>query len=170
MLKLQMILRYLIFALFAACSSAAYAEPNAKSGAVQTVAQLYRDFAWEAIIDEPKWPGHDLLDQPRSILEHYFDHKLVELILKDRECAAQTHEICKLDFSPIWASQDPGASETKIVVGATPDIVSVKFRYPGDGSKIKLSYRMINTDIGWRIADIRYSSSSTLLSILTAKP
>jgi hypothetical protein len=160
----------IIFTLLVACASAAHGEPNTKSGAVQVVAQLYRDFAWEAIIDEPEWVGHDLLDQPRSVLEGYFDHNLATLILKDRQCATQTHEICRLDFSPIWASQDPGASETKIIAGATPDIVSVKFRYPGDGSKIEMSYRLIKTNVGWRIADIRYSSGSTLLSILTAKP
>jgi hypothetical protein len=160
----------IIFALLVVCASAAYAEPNTKSGAIQVVAQLYRDFAWEAIIDEPKWVGHDLLDQPRLVLERYFDHNLATLILQDRQCATQTQEICRLDFSPIWASQDPGASETKIIAGATPDIVSVKFRYPSDGTKIELSYRMVKTNVGWRIADIRYSSGSTLLSILSAKP
>lgn len=158
------------FVLLVACVSTAYAEPNSKSGAVQIVAQLYRDFAWEAIIDEPGWDGHNLLDQPRLVLERYFDHNLASLILKDRQCEIQTHEICRLDFSPIWASQDPGASETKIISGATPNIVSVKFRYPSDGTKIELSYRMVKTNAGWRIADIRYSSGSTLLSILSAKP
>lgn len=163
-------IRRIIFVLLAVCTSAAYAEPDTQSGAIQVVAQLYRDFAWEAIIDEPEWVGHDLLDQPRLVLERYFDHDLATLILQDRQCATRTHEICRLDFSPIWASQDPGASEIKIVADVRPDIVSVKFRYPSDGTKIKLSYQMVETNIGWRIADIRYSSGSTLLSILSAKP
>lgn len=146
--------------------SQAYAQPTA----IQVVAQLYRDFAWEAVIDEPGSDSYTLLSQPRAVLERHFDAKLASLILEDRQCAIQTREICKLDFSPIWASQDPGATELRIVAGSKPDIVSVKFRYPSNGESIELSYLMARTKLGWRVSDIRYTSGSTLLSVLTAKP
>ena len=114
-------------------ASSTYGAPAEKVEMVGVVAQLYRDFAWEAVIDDPEWKGHSLLDQSRQTLERYFDQNVARLIFSDRECAAKTQEICKLDFSPIWASQDPGATEMKIVAGAAPDIVTVRFRYPGDG-------------------------------------
>ena len=140
------------------------------AGAQAVVAQLYRDFAWEAVVDKPEWPGHSLLEQPRQVLARYFDENLAALILKDRSCVAKTHEICRLDFSPMWASQDPGASELKVSPTKDPGVVAVKFRYPGNGSIIELSYRMSKTRIGWRVHDILYSSGSSLLSVLGSKP
>jgi hypothetical protein len=140
------------------------------AGAQAVVAQLYRDFAWEAVVDKPEWPGHSLLEQPRQVLARYFDENLAALILKDRSCVAKTHEICRLDFSPIWASQDPGASELKVSPTKDPGVVAVKFRYPGNGEIIELSYRMSKTRIGWRVHDILYGSGSSLLSVLGSKP
>lgn len=163
-------IRNVILALVFAGTSATYAAPTAKSDPVQVVAQLYRDFAWEAIVHSPDWDGHALLDQPRAVLEQYFDSNLTTLILRDRECVAKTREICQLDFSPIWASQDPGASELNIAAGPSPDVVNVRFRYPGDGTKIELFYRLVETDAGWRIADIRYDRDWTLLSTLSSAP
>lgn len=152
------------------CASVAFAEPLTEVKAIQVVAQLYRDFAWEAVIDSPRWHGHDLLNQPRRVLERYFDPNLAALIRRDRQCVAKTHEVCNLNFSPIWASQDPGATELKVVAGVTPETVIVRFRYPGNGEKVELVYRMARTKAGWRVADIRYSPDSTLLSMLSAMP
>jgi hypothetical protein len=160
----------IIFAFIFFHASVSYAEPEGESEAVKIVAQLYRDFAWEAVIDDPVWRGHALLDQSLPVLERYFDHTLATLIVQDRKCASRSHEICKLDFSPIWDSQDPGASQMKIVIGSASDIVNVVFRYPGAAQKIELSYKMTKTNSGWRVADIRYKSGLTLISILSAKP
>ncbi len=163
---LHVTFRKLAFGLLFVVMSQAHAQPTA----IQVVAKLYRDFAWEAVIDEPRSASHTLLSQPRAVLELYFDAKLSSLIFEDRQCVTQTREICKLDFSPIWASQDPGATELKIVSGSKPNIVSVKFRHPGNGETIELSYFMARTKLGWRVSDIRYTSGSTLLSVLSAKP
>jgi hypothetical protein len=140
-------IRNLILALIFAGTSATLAAAD-EPDPVQVVAQLYRDFAWEAVVDSPDWDDHRLLEQPRAVLERYFDPRLAALIVRDRECVARTQEICELDFSPIWASQDPGASEMKIVPGPSPDLVTVRFRYPGDGTRIELSYRMTKTREG----------------------
>jgi hypothetical protein len=163
-------MRNVVLALIFSGASATYAAPAAESGPVQVVAQLYRDFAWEAVVHSPDWDGRALLDQPRAVLERYFDSNLATLILRDRECVAQTGEICQLDFSPIWASQDPGASELNVAAGPSPDVVNVRFRYPGDGKKIELSYRMVKTRAGWRIADIHNNGDWALLSILSGTP
>lgn len=161
-------IRYVILLLFA--TSAVIAHADSASCAVQVVAQLYRDFAWEAVVEQPQWRGHELLNQPRTVLARYFDSNLVALIRRDRRCVARTGEICKLDFAPIWASQDPGASELAVTAGDKPEIVNVSFRYPSNGSRLELTYRLVKTQAGWRIADIRYESDSSLVSILSSEP
>lgn len=143
------------------------------SNPVDVVAQLYRDFAHEAVIEEPDWKGHSLTDLPRVSLEKYFDHNLASLLLKDNECAAKTHEICKLDFSPMWSSQDPeGVSQLKVKQTNIPSIVEVYFSYFGNKEMIKLTYLMTRTHKGWRISDIQSDSPTmkwSLLSILKGK-
>lgn len=133
---------------------------------VTIVHQLYRDFAWEAVIIQPEDKG--LLDQPRATLARYFDPKLVDLILKDRECKARTKEICKLDFSPLWDSQDPGASDMKIASDKGNTVI-VEFQYPGNGSQIRIVYQTTNVSGHWRISDIRYRNGSSLVSLLESK-
>src|SRR2546428_13926594 len=108
--------------LAAAASSLAtqHAQPPS---AVTTVAQLYRDFAWEAVVEEPEWSGHGLMDQPRAILLRYFDEHLTDLLLADRACENRTHGHCRLGFLPIWASQDPAATDLKVLPTQEPSVV-----------------------------------------------
>ena len=127
------------------------------------VLQLYRDFAWEAVMNQPTWKG--LIDQPREILERYFDEKLTSLILQDRACAKK-QGLCKLDFLPIWGSQDPMASDLEVHQSAKPSIVSVKFRIPSNNETVILFFQMSKTKKGWRISNIS-SSNWSLLSILS---
>jgi hypothetical protein len=131
------------------------------------VSQLYKDFAWEVVPDHAEKPG--LIDQPRAVLRRYFDDGLTNLILEDRACAERTHEICRLDFSPIWDSQDPAASGLKVSPTKDPNVVRVTFRYPGSNELMELSYRMTKTKDGWRVHDIAYHSHASLLSLLRAK-
>lgn len=124
---------------------------------VRVVAGLYHDFAWEAVIDEPNdFPA--LTQLPRPAFERYLTPDLARLILNDEACMARTHEICKLDFNPVWASQDPGGvSELKVSASAERDAVLVTMRYP-DGSVTSLTYRMQLVRGNWRIADILFQS------------
>lgn len=135
---------------------------------IKVVRQLYKDFAWEAIIVSPRNDDVILIDQPREILEKYFDTKLAGLIIKDRECVKNSGgEICNLNFSPIWASQDWAACDLMISLGENPNEVVVKFVYPGDHSKIKIVYKMIKNVSHWRISDIKYSEGYSLVGVLS---
>jgi len=155
----------LIFGL-AVESCFAQSEAKALPGPTAIVYKLYHDFAWEAVISEPGDKG--LLDQPRATLMRYFDSRLTALILNDREYAARTKGIGRLDFCPLWDSQDPGASDLQIGAGKR-NTVNVKFRYPGDGSNIKIIYQTTKVSGHWRISDIRYQNGISLLSILESK-
>lgn len=159
----------ILTATFLAVISSALGASSGPS-AVDVVTQLYRQFAWEAMIEAPQAPDHDLLEQPRAVLSQYFDDQLTGLILRDRQCAATSHEVCRLDFSPIWASQDPAATGLSIVGGADPEVVNVTFRDPRDRKLTHLSFHVRKGRTGWRIADIRYSSGPSLLTILQSTP
>ena len=134
------------------------------------VYRLYKEFAWEALFastdDAGKILGRPLLTQSREVLGKYFDDELVRLFLKESACVAKNPgELCKLEFNPIFASQDPAASELSIT-SANPRRVDVQFEYPSDHSKIRLSYVMGLTPKGWRIVDIKYSDSDASLKDL----
>lgn len=161
-----MILRSLALLMFTAAllitSVEASPRPPETDSPKTIVLKLYRDFAWEAVMDVPAWPG--LIDQPKNVLERYFDDKLTSLILKDRACAKK-QGLCRLDFLPIWASQDPSAGDLTVEESGEPHIVLVKFRYRSTNEEVQLKYRMSKTTRGWRISDITGSDWS-LLSIL----
>ena len=147
----------------------AAAQDNPPSETVSVVAQLYRDFAWEVVIEEPGTPEKSLLEQPREVLTKYFDDNLTALFLKDRACVNKTGELCNLDYSPIWAAQDPAAAQLKVLDAKKPGVVIVKFRQPAEKKNVELSYRMTKTKQGWRISDITERSYGSLVSNLSRK-
>lgn len=166
MKSLQMRYTKILFALTVVITSlAAQAAPPTK-GPDEVVVRMYRDYAWEAVIETPLDSSRDLIMQAEPVLSRYFTKELTGLILQDRRCAARTQEICRLDFSPIWASQDPGATAMEIIPGPARDAVTVSYRYPGDNSRVRMVYRLRETGKGWRIADIEYESGKSLRSIL----
>lgn len=138
--------------------------------AIDVVAKLYRDFAWEAVVEAPAWHGHELLDQPRAVLAKYFDDRLVRLWLADRACEARTHKTCNIDFLPIWDSQDP--SGTFVTVTPTNDStrVQVELRHPAKPAPRQLQYRLVKTTSGWRIDDISLPGKWSLVALLSKKP
>lgn len=157
-INVEMILRLMLRSVFVFCTvvllspfvEADSSQPkNSEQEAV--VAQMYRDFAWEAVMHQPTWIG--LMDQPREILERYFDKKLATLILQDRACAKK-EGMCRLSFSPIWGSQDPSASDIEVQQSDKSDIILVKFRYPSTNENVTLRYQLTKTSNGWRISDI----------------
>ncbi|MDD2815631.1 MAG: hypothetical protein PHP00_07830 [Thiotrichaceae bacterium] len=138
------------------------AEPqNAKA----LVAQLYKAYDWETKSEQAS-NRRALIEESREVLAQYFDNKLTGLMLKDRACVNKTKEVCHLDFSPIWASQDPSANK-KVSISNTDnaEIVRVEIRYEGQ-TPLKLTYHLAETKAGLRITDIEYNESS-LLKILS---
>lgn len=130
------------------------------------VANLYREFAWEAVMGGlPTW--ETFINQPRGELEKFCDPRLTSLLIADHDEKVKTGELGKLDFCPLWDSQDPlGATELEINTGKTPEEVSVKFRYAGSNKKVALTFVMSKGKAGWRISDIR-SPEWSLVDILS---
>jgi len=155
--------------LLATTSVVAPAQRRPISGPVAVVAQLYRDFAWEAVVEEPNLDDHGLLDQSRAVLQRYFDDRLTALWLADRACEVKRHEVCRIDFLPMWNSQDPMASGLRIVQSSDSSLVDVTFRAYQDRT-VHLTYHLSHTPRGWRIDDIRNGSQWSLRELLSRKP
>jgi hypothetical protein len=130
------------------------------------VLRLYKDFAWETLIEEPIHAGTGLIDQPKEILARYFDDSLVTMLLADRACETKTRAICHLDFMPLWDAQDVGATDLKVLATKDPSEVSVTFRFAGSDEKRSLTYRLAQTPNGWRIRDIVYNRGHSLRALL----
>ena len=129
------------------------------------VYQLYKDFGWNAVFDASKeaqyYLGKTIEEQSQDVLSRYFSPELVILFLREANCNAIRHgELCNLDFDPIFASQDPAASDL-VISSAENDSVAVRFIYPANGTKVNLLYNLAKFKEKWRITDIIYPGDST---------
>jgi hypothetical protein len=147
---------------FLANTTAVAAEP----APVAAVSRLYRDFAWEAVLAQPE--GLSLAQQPKAVLQRYFTPKLASALAADAACASRRREICRLDFLPLWASQDPSAQDLT-VAQAGPGLVKVTFATPSSKQATVLQLNVVPTKAGWRVADIVYPSGPSLAALLSGK-
>lgn len=115
------------------------------SSPVSVVTQLYQDFAWEAVMAPP----HPAVfaHQPAPVLERYLTPGLAAALAADLACQAATLEICRLDFAPLWDSQDPSAQDLSIME-VEPTRVRVQYRYGPGGTKVTLEFQLASTSAG----------------------
>jgi hypothetical protein len=59
----------------------------------------------------------------------YLNPKLMAIIRKDRECTITTHEICKLDWLPLWGNQDPIGATVRVKAASDTNKVNAEARY-----------------------------------------
>jgi hypothetical protein len=133
---------------------------------VALVRDLYREYAWEAVLA----PAHDqelsFIEQPRNALQRYLSPVLARRLDADRTCVRATGEICQINFAPLWYSQDPVAYDLRVQATDDPDLVRVQFNHPGSNAPIVLHFELVRTGLGLRIDDIRYPDGMTLRDIL----
>ena len=134
---------------------------------VQAVRALYVRFAAEAVMDDVTTDG--MMDAPPAVLRQYLTDELVELWLRDRACALRTHSLCRLDFQPIWHSQDPLGSTVRLRWDAARARVVATLGF-GDGSARILAYSLVRQGNAWRIADIGYGAGQPTLKQLLSAP
>ena len=132
---------------------------------VEFIKRLYEAYAWESTDNSPKGKT-PFINEPRAELVKYLEPTLAEALLQDRQCAKQTRQICRLDFSPMWASQDPGARELQVKRGSNASRVKVSFTYPGSGERIVIEYELSVTAAGPRIREVYYATGPALSKIL----
>jgi len=130
--------------------------------ALDVVYRVYKDYAWEALgldlNDSNALFGKDIANENKDVLQNYFTIELSTLLEKDANSKKRANgELGKLEFDPIFASQDPGAYNLKVHLLSSGN-VQVLFTYPSDGTKIELEYKVSHEEKGWRISDIIYKS------------
>ncbi|MDB4908365.1 MAG: hypothetical protein JWO05_3149 [Gemmatimonadetes bacterium] len=165
-------MKSLFLAVLMSAIAVAPIEAQAKPSApVTLIASLYAAFACEAVVDAPGCDStHELMDQPKPVLARYFDAQMVRLWLADRKCAAQSREICSLDFAPMWSSQDPIGTTVRILPTNDPRLVDVELLSPQGKTRQLLRYTLVKTPQGWRIHDISLGKEWSLLALLSRKP
>lgn len=135
---------------------------------VKLVRALYSQFACEAVLVTPTCDSsHQTTTASKDILRKFFDARLTTLWLADRQCARKSGEICKIDFAPLWASQDPTGASVNISLDATPSDVNVEIAYPGDKSAHQLHFSLVRISGQWRIHDIEEVGKWSMLRLLT---
>lgn len=120
------------------------------------VKRLYKDFAWEAFLDNDK-TGEYLYYQKPRILSRFFTGGLAGLIHNDALCAAK-HGMCRLDFNMIFPSQDPNVTDLTIKREGR----STHVHYKSSGQDVDMEFRLKRTKNGKRIDDILYKDMSDL--------
>jgi hypothetical protein len=169
----QLWMLMLLFGASAMSSDNAFAvESKSGPGAVEVVAHLYRDHAWEAMASS-SGPGDTgfgppIAQAPRRVLEQYFEKHLVDLLERDSRCEDKHEgEVCNLDFNILFSSQDPAATDLTVEANGQNNVM-VSFTYPSNSEKIRIEYLTIETPGGWRIKDIIFHNrnDSSLANIL----
>ncbi len=119
------------------------------------VAQLYKDFGWQAFASQEELFGEDLAHQRKEVLDHYFSPQLVELIVKDAACQTTKRGLCRLDFDILFDAQDPVVTDLDVrLLG--PGKVQVQFKNPVDGEVTAIRFVVAQVSDRWRIVDVLY--------------
>lgn len=103
-----------------------------------------------------------ILEANSKQLEKYFDSNLSRLLTRDIQCAKKNQGICKLDFDPIYASQDPEIKNIKMTDNQST--IDVSLFYFGQNCPIKIIYFFDKKE--GKIHDIKYPDGTTLLKVL----
>jgi len=163
-MKIRQILIATLVTIFVATPSA-LAKSEKKSPQIDLVRNLYKAFAWEAVM--PSEEGDILVDQPKGVLKGYFDGALVDLLVADRECAKK-EGFCQLDKDPLFGVEEPIVHGLEVLQADTANTILVRFNRI-DATKdelVQLVFPMVQTKNGWRIADIVYEKGPSLKKLL----
>jgi hypothetical protein len=121
----------------------------------KVVADLYKDYAWQAFATQPDLFGEGLAGASKAQLEKYFSPEMTRLLVADSACEARTGESCNLDFDLLFDSQDPRVVDLD-VQRVAPGSVRVQFKDPVTDKKTVIDFKLAVQQGKWRIADIVY--------------
>lgn len=145
-----------------------------ESKATDTVKRLYRDYSWEAtMIDGPgPWIG----DAPKTVLEQYLDSDLSAIWVRSRACKGSDCAVDWVGYDPLWDNMDPSGFYN-VTVEATDDAHVVRVAMdapcsptqackPVTETRVRLTYFLERTAMGWRISDIQSEVHGSLKAAL----
>jgi hypothetical protein len=101
----------------------------------------------------------------RALLDKYFDKQLAGLLWQDARSSGG--EVGALDGDPLFNAQDMEITNFSVqegTVGRQAAEVLVSFK--NLGQKHQITFQLVSTATGWKIADISYDDGTSLLKIL----
>jgi hypothetical protein len=114
------------------------------------------------------YKAHDRNQSPffqtksRALVDRYFERSLADLIWKDAKEA--NGEVGAIDMDPLYNAQDTkitGFTVHKAEV--TADKAEVLVNFLNFGRKTDIVFSLLQTPVGWKISDIKYSEGTHLL-------
>lgn len=141
----------------------------AHSQATDTTSNQPENIIFQIYEEHQPMNGKNISFADKKTLRRYFTEELTALFLRDDECIIRTHEVCNLDFDPIYDAQDyednsPIKLDVKKISTKPHLCYQVMFT---NIDRITLIYELQVTKSGWRISDIIYSSNNSLKALLS---
>ncbi len=134
-------------------AQAARAEAAAADRARQAAeAEQARLRAAEAVVRAVYDDGRDLGDSP-SVLARWMAPDLRRDVLRVRDLQDQV-DFPLIDFDPISDGQDADLSDFSYDTRLTGDGAETTARFRNFGEPVRLTYTLVETSAGWRVADI----------------
>jgi len=101
-----------------------------------------------------------ILDKP-AVIRRYFVAPLAAAMIKDDAAAAKRGEVPMLDGDPFINGQDWEISDLAVKVEMKPpDKALGTATFDNSGTRMTITYDLVKTAAGWRIADIRNDTRS----------
>jgi len=150
-LKFRFIFCLLILISFNACSS------ETDQGKLNAIKSLYSYFSPAT---SPKSPT--ISNQNLANLNKFFNKNLASLIAKDNECAKK-EGVCKLEFDPIYSSQDD--ENAQVTIKQIGEDVFADIAYP-EQKVVQIKFELVKESQIYKISNISYTSKKSLVEIL----
>lgn len=121
------------------------------------VADLYKAH------DSKKSPFFQAKD--RALVDKYFTKPLGDLIWRDAKDPID--EAGAIDFDPLYNTQDPNIKNFAVGKGTLKaDTATVPVTFTNDGAKVTVKFLLRSANNQWKIDDIDYGDTETLLKML----
>jgi hypothetical protein len=163
--------RLALIAALSLCFNAEAVEAHQAGPEAKVVADLYKNYAWQAMATQPDLFGEGLAGARKAELERYFSPEMARLLVADSACQVRTGGICNLDFDLLFDAQDPRVTDLaveRIAAGR----VRVQFKDPATSKLTVIEFRLAEQRNQWRIADVIYAKHSpqSLKAVLSRRP
>ena len=151
MFRFRFIFLFLILLSFSACSS------ESDQGKLNTVRRLYNAFPPATSPNASTISNQNLVK-----LKKFFNNDLANLIAKDNKCAKR-EGVCKLEFNPIYSSQDDESAQ--VTINQIGEDVFADIAYPGQ-KVVQIKFELVKESQIYKISNIYYQSKKSLVEIL----
>lgn len=110
-------------------------------------------------------PGPWIGNAPKAVLEQYLDSDLSAIWVKSRACKESDCAVDWVGYDPLWDNMDPsGFYNINVEATGDPHVVKVEMDAscgptpackPANETRVRLTYFLKLTAMGWRISDIQ---------------